>query len=1041
VWSAVGLVAEERNIVMKRLIGAVLVLAVGSLFTAAAALADTTDIIEPQSTPFPTKQDGWQAGTCKEELPEPGAEVCSPETPSQFYRQAAGHPPYGFTQYIIQHDETTGKVEPAGITIPTSPIKEPEADREIKTLRVDLPPGLTVNPNAAPRCSLEEFEHTVGGFHVPLCANGSIVGIEKVTLVTTAGGIVPAPSPPFPSGQTLPKGTVVPPTPGLSEVPVYNLQPKAGEPALFGFVVASQQVVFLETDVSWQNDFHEAFTIHLPPASPPFATLKSRLVNFGVEAGNLELNAEKEIVKNTTNPVGNGTFITMPTTCFDPAEWPHLYSTWFRAESYGEPNPTFPIGSTPVESKVEDSAGSLIQLEGCEAVPFEPGVDVSPGTNQVDSPSGATVNTTLKYYTAEESEIEASHLRRIEETLPEGMGINPSGANGLAACTDAQFKKGVRTYTNECPASSKVGTVEIESPPLSAPLKGDVYVGEQKSSIPASGEMFRILLEAKNEGLGIDVRLVGKVKANPESGQLTTVVDEQEQGELAGQLPEGLPQAPFTSVKLHFDGAKATLTTPPTCADAETTGTMEPWARPGTSEHASSKFTLSSIPGGGTCPTTLGGRPFAPKYEAKTSNTKGGSYTNFRVHIGRSDGQQELKGIDVTLPEGLTGNLSGIPYCSDAAIAAAAANSGAAEKAHPSCPSDSRVGSAETQSGTGSHPITIGGDAYLAGPYKGAPLSLVVITPATAGPFDLGTVVVRVALFVDPITTQVRSVADVLPHVFGGVRLDIRSITVNLDRKKFMLNPTNCEPKQVAGTLSGGGSDPTNPSAFSSYAVSEPFQATNCKRLKFRPKLFTRLFGSHKSTHRTGHPKFRAILEARKGDANIARSAVILSNSVILDQSHIRTVCTRVQLAAHQCPKAAIYGNAKAMSPLLDGQLKGPVYMVSSEHKLPDLVADLRGQVNIQLHGVISTKRGGIKTVFFPVPDVPVKKFILTMKGGNRGLLVNSKNLCRSHPHSFVNLKAQNGKKVIYKRLKLKVPKCPKRAGHAHHGSGSHRLG
>jgi hypothetical protein len=1026
---------------MKRLIGAVLALALGLLISASAAAADTGDIIEENHEP-PTAADGWQAGTCTKDVP-----TCSPASPDeQFYTQAAGHPPAGFTQYIIQHEESTGNVEPVGIPIPTKPIKEPLADRDIRTLRVDLPPGLTVNPEAAPKCSLEDFEHEIevkpGEFkHVPACPPGSITGIEKVTLVTTVGGVIPAPSPPFPPGNTLPKGTVIPPSPATgTEIPVYNLQPKPGEPALFGFVVAAEQVVFLETDVGWERDFHEAFTIRLSESEPPFQVLVSRLVNLGQEAGDVKLNEKGEIVPNEEEPVGNGTFITMPTTCLDPEEFPHLYSTWYRAESYGEPDPNFPFGSTPFESKAEEDEGNLIRTTGCDEVPFEPGVEVDPGTAEVDSPSGATVNATLKYYTGAESEIEASHVKRADVTLPEGMGINPSGAKGLAACTDSQFKKGVRTYTNECPAASKVGTVEIESPPLAAPLKGDVYVGQQMSTNPESGEMFRILVEAKDEGQGIDVRLVGSIKANAKTGQLTAVLDEQETGELAGTLPRGLPQVPFTSVKVHLDGAKATLTSPPTCADAVTNAAMEPWARPGTTAAASGTFTLSSIPGGGTCPKALAERPFVPKYEARSSSYKAGKYSPFRVHIGRPDGQQELKGVDVTLPEGLTGKLAGIPYCSEAAIAAAAANSGAAEKAHPSCPSASRVGSASTQSGTGSHPITIDGDAYLAGPYRGAPLSLVVITPALEGPFDLGTVVVRVALYVDPITTRVRSVADPIPHVFGGVKLDIRSLNVNLNRDNFMLNPTGCDPRAVEGALNGGGADANNPAAFSSYPVSEPWQATECKKLKFKPKLFTRLYGGRKATRRTAHPKFRAILEARKNDANVKRSAVILSRSVILDQSHIRTVCTRVQLAAHECPKGAVYGHAKARTPLLDGQLKGPVYLVSSSHKLPDLVADLRGQVNVQLHGVISSKRGGIKTVFNPVPDVPVKKFILNMKGGHQGLLVNTKNLCKAHPSSYANLKAQNGKKKIYKRLKLRLPKCPKRDGHRHHRPG-HRLG
>jgi hypothetical protein len=973
------------------------------------AQADTGNIIEPQHEP-PTAKDGWQAGTCTSDEPT----KCSSETPSLFYTLAGGHPPIGYTQYIIQHEETTGKIEPAGIEIPTSPIKEPLADRDIKTLRVDLPPGLTVNPNATPKCSLEDFEREVevepGKFvHAPACGKGSIVGREEVTLVTTVGGVVPAPAPP---GNTLPKGTVIPPSESSgTKVPVYNLEPKPGEPALFGFVVAGEHVVFLETDVAWQSDFHEAFTIRLEESELPFQTLKSRLVNFGQEAGNQGLVKE-----------GNGTYINNPTTCFDPTQFDHLYSTWFRAESYGEPDPQFPSGSTPVEAKVETSSGELIQQKGCETVPFGPGVEVEPGTKEIDSPAAPTVNTTLEYFTGEEKEQQESHLRKAAETLPAGMGLNPSGAQGLKACTDAQFKKGVRTYENECPAESKVGTVEIESPPLETPLEGDVYVGEQKSRDPQSGEEFRILVEAKEEEEGIDARLVGNVKADPNTGQLTAVFNEQQVGELAGKLPEGLPQVPFTSVRLHFDKAKAVLTSPPTCAPATTTGEMTPWARPDEVVKISSEpFTLSTDPNGGSCPKTLAERKFVPSYKAVMESAQGGSFSPFHVQIARTDGQQELKVVNVTLPKGLTGKLAGIPYCSEAAIVAAAANSGKAELASSSCSAESQIGTVDTVSGTGANPLKLGGKAYLAGPYKGAPLSMVTVTPAVAGPFDLGTVVVRVALNVNPETAQINAVSDVIPDVFGGVKLDLRSINLNLDRHEFMVNPTNCAAQATTGAINGGGADPTNPAAFSSYPVNDPFQATGCNSLGFKPKLKVQLFGP---TKRSKNPRLKATLTTRKGDANIARTALTMPHSLFLDQSHIGTVCTRPQLASHTCPKASVYGNAEATSPLLSGKLKGQVYLVSSNHKLPDLLADMRGQVEIYLRGVISSKHGGLKTVFNNTPDVPVSKVVLNMKGGKKSLLVNSTNTCAKPQRAVLNLKGQNGKKVNNNKFKLNVKSC-----------------
>jgi hypothetical protein len=985
----------------KRLV-ALLLLCLGVLVALPSlAAADTTEIIQPQNE---TSDQGFQSGTCTQE--QEAGKNCSPETPTIYYDTAAGHPPIGFTQYIIAHEPFTPLPSPpfpAGSLL--APIKEPISLRTIKTLRTDLPPGLTVNPEAtSSRCSLAEFLNSPSpGIFEPTCSAATQTGEENVTLVTNKNEVEIAP------GFKPPTGFVIPPTPGNTKVPVYNLQPAPGEPAKLGFVVGKKVPVFLETEVAWENDFHESFRIKLPNTAEisGLSTLISRLVTFG----------------KTT---GDGTYLTNPTTCFDPNEaaYEHLYSTWFRAESYGNPNPTFPHGSTAVEAKVPKVGGLRVQQKGCDSIPFEPAVDIAPGTNDVDSPAPATVTTKLPFDAAKEGGANQmqSHVRTAEVMLPQGMGLNPAGANGLQACSDAQFKKGVRTYENECPAASDIGTVEVESATLSGPLLGDVYVGQQKSSDPSSGELFRILLEAKSEEEGIDARFVGHVKADPVTGQLNAVITDQLTGEFAGALPSGLPQVPFTEVRVRFDGSKDVLTSPPICA-TESTSLFEPWARPGEKDPAASKVTLTSDPGGGSCPQTMAARKFAPTYKANPDSTEAGAYSPFHVKIERTDGQQELKVVDVTLPKGLTGKLAGIPYCPDDVIAEIANKSATAETAQPGCPEHSFLGTATTLSGSGGQPLQLPGNVYLAGPYKGAPVSLVVTTPALAGPFDLGTVVVRVALFVDPETAQVHAVSDLIPDVFGGVKLDLRTIDLSLYRKRFMLNPTNCTAQAATGTIQGGGADPTDPAAFSSYAFSDPFQATGCNKLRFKPKLTVTLYGP---TRRAKNPRLKAVLSAREGDANIARTALTMPHSLFLDQSHIGTVCTRPQLASHTCPAASVYGNAEAKSPLLSGKLRGKVYLVSSNHELPDLLADLRGQVEIYLRGVISSKRGGLKTVFNNTPDVPVKRFVLKMRGGKKSLLVNSTNTCAKPQRAVLNIKGQNGKKVKRNKFRLHVASCKK---------------
>jgi hypothetical protein len=631
-----------------------------------------------------------------------------------------------------------------------------------------------------------------------------------------------------------------------------------------------------------------------------------------------------------------------------------------------------------------------------------------------DSPEPATVDVQMPDQLKAGEPVANSHLLTAKVTLPEGAGINPSLANGLEPCTDTQFKKGTDDPV-ECPASSRIGSVKVETNALDQDLGGDVYVAQPLSQEASSGEQFRVFIHAFNTRYGVNVRLIGHVFPNLKTGQLTVVVPEN-------------PQAPFNSFEVHLDGgARGALTTPDTCGPHTTTALFTPWSRPNeeVSPPTNPQYNLDTQPGGAPCPKTLAERVFNPAFDALPQSNTAGAYSPFKVHLQRSDGQQEVKQINVDLPPGMIANLSGVEYCPEANIDAAGARSGNSTKADPPCPSNSLVGTAKIEVGSGPAPFQTPGSAYLAGPYKGAPLSMVFVTPAVAGPFDLGTVVVRAALNVNPETAEVHAVSDPIPNVFGGVKLDIRTIDVSIDRPKFTLNPTTCRQAFfVRSTIFGGGGNPNDSAEWDPVSKGNEFRATDCKALKFKPKFHARIFGGKGQTKRAKNPKFRAILEARKGDANVRRAAFILPRATILDQSHIKTICTRVQLAANECPKNAIYGHAKATSPLLNGVLKGPVYLTSSDNPLPDLLVDLHGQVPIRLRGVISSEHGRLKTVFNKTPDVAVDKFELTMKGGSRGLLINSRDLCSRQTNGFLNLLGQNSRRMKTNNLRLNIPAC-----------------
>jgi hypothetical protein len=845
-------------------------------------------------------------------------------------------------------------------------------DGFLKETRVELPEGLGVNPQATEQCTVQKMSEVIAVEPIVLtkCAlTGSQIGWDYFT--TISPGPPPASLPPAGFEFTL-------------KTPVYNIEtpadpesPYYGAPSLAGFNVTGEPT-FLVGSLD-PKDQHINFTTKPDLESPAVGgapIIGSRLVFEGRS--------------------GKG-YVTLPSECDGPQ------TTIFNALSHPYPAPPGPELER-TKPFVTPYGGT-----GCDKVPFEPEIEVA-GGDWTDSPNPATVNVEIPFNPDPEG-ITQSELHVAKVILPEGAGINPSAGNSIQGCTDAQFGEGTNNPIT-CPDASKIGSVEVETPSLPGVLGGEVYVGQPLSNDSTTGEQFRIFLHVTSVRFGVNVRLTGKIFPNPTTGQLTAVIADN-------------PQAPFESFRVHIDGGDhGVLTSPDICGPHTTNTALTPFS---SSKDAtpSGDFTLKEIAGGGDCPKTLADRPFTPFYAASPGSHKAGAFTPFNLDLIRDDGNQEVKRIEANLPPGMVAKLKGVEYCPQSAIDAATAASGRAELANPSCPSNSRVGSSKVADGSGPDPLETQGAIYLAGPYKGAPISLLFITPAVAGPYDLGNVVVRTALYVNPETAEVRAVSDPIPNVFGGVKLDIRKIHLTHDRAQFAVNPTTCrEPLPINSTLFGGGGDPANEAEWQSTTRTDPIQLGSCGALKFQPQFFARIFGGKNQTKRAQNPKFRAILSARNGDANLRRAAFILPRATILDQSHIKTICTRVQLAANECPSGSVYGQAEASSPLLTQKLKGPVYLVSSKHKLPDLLANLKGQINIQLDGVISSKHGGLKTVFNETPDVPLKSFVLNMQGGKKSLLQNSQNLCKKPQLAVLNMKGQNGKTVKNNKFRLNIASC-----------------
>jgi hypothetical protein len=809
---------------------------------------------------------------------------------------------------------------------------------------------------------------------------------------------------------------------GKPRLPVYNMVAPPGVLAQFAFNPGAG-IIHLTATVHSQPDYGVTITTRMTPQTLPLFKIVNTF--WGVPASPAH-NEERGFCLEFPPGLGCDVpskaaevpFLTNPSACSETSLAESRVNSWLDPEAL----------ATNIAGNV-GGAGEPLGVVGCDSPDFSPGIEVRPLTEAADSPAGLHVNVHLPQDEDPNGTAEAQ-LKDATIVFPPGLTVNPSSGAGLEACTPSQV--GLTSALGDpdarfdgapvsCPDAAKLGTVKIATPLLVQPLQGAIYLAQPHQN--PFNSLVALYIVVEDPQTGVNIKIAGQAQLDPQTGQLTTIFP-------------STPQLPFEDLDVElFKGSRAALKTPFACGTDTTQSTLVPWTAPaGPERHPSDSFSIRTAAAGGSCPTTESSAPNSPTLLAGTFNPAAAAYSPFSLKVSRPDGTQPLKGLEATLPKGLLGKLAGVPYCSDAALAAAAANSGKAEQASSSCPAASQVGTVNVGAGAGSEPLYVSGKAYLAGPYKGAPLSLAIVTPAVAGPFDLGTVVVRNALNVDPVTTQIHVVSDPIPTILQGIPLDIRQVAVSIDKPSFTLNPTNCEGTQVGASAL---------SVFNqSASLSTPFAVGGCGALKFKPSLKLSLKGQ---TKRAGDPALTAVLKAPSGEANIARTTVILPKTQFIDNRHINNPCTRVQFNegpgnGSACPPKSILGTAKAYSPLLEAPLEGPVYFRSNggERKLPDLVASLGGQIHVNLVGFIDSVKAGkegsrVRTRFAEVPDAPVSRFELRLYGGKRGLLQNSRNLCKDFGPATVQMNGQNGK-ISDSESKIAVD-CKSRSGA---GKGKH---
>ncbi len=907
-------------------------------------------------------------------------------------------------------------------TADTNPVSESEPKPEafpaglVKDLNFKWPPGLVGNPTPLAQCTAAQFSDFGGHENENDCPLDSVVGVASVTVNTTK--------------YLFEQATFT--------VPLFNLVPRVGEPARFGFVIPiAETSVYIDTSVRTGSDY--GITVNVNNITQTAAFMSSEVTVWGVPGDPRHdavrgwgclYESEKSAAAHAPCEVHDiphpPPFLQMPTSCTGPL------STSVESDSWEEPRPVGEQQSFP--------GAPMPALDGCNRAPFSPSLKVTPDGTAGSTPTGLSVDV----HNPQEGSLNPAGLvepdvKDITVALPEGVTIDPSGADGLAACSEglvgftgfAELSPGVQTTAftdklpgsngspepfeqgvNFCPDAAKIGTVKISTPLLPNTLNGEVYLATQDTN--PFGSLVAMYVVAEDPVSGVLVKLAGEVQLT-ESGRVVAYF-------------RNNPQLPFEDAELHFFGGdRAPLATPARCGSYTTTASFAPWT--GTEPaHPSSTFDVTSGPSGSPCPGAS--LPFSPSLTAGTTSIQAGGFSPFTMTMGREDGQQNLQAIQLHMPLGMSGTLATVKLCDEAD-----ANAG-------TCGAESQIGETIVSVGLGGDPFTVtGGKVYITGPYKGAPFGLSIVNPAKAGPFDLGKVVVRAKIDVDPETAALTITTDnegpyKIPTIIDGIPLEIKHVNVNINRPNFTFNATNCNPLAITGTL--------HSTEGASTALSVPYQVTNCAVLAFKPKLQADTSGK---TSRANGASLHVKLTYPAGpyDANIAKVKVELPKALPSRLTTLQKACTAAVFEANpaNCPAASIIGHATATTPVLPVPLTGPAIFVShGNESFPSLNIILQGY-GVTVHLVGSTfisPKGITSSTFKTVPDVPVGTFELTLPQGPYSALTANTNLCKTKltmPTEFIG---QNGA-LIKTTTKIQTTNCPKtkKAGARRHRSSRRR--
>lgn len=834
---------------------------------------------------------------------------------------------------------------------------EPHTTRDVT---IDLPPGMLANATVIPKCSLQKFVNTdvEEKSNAAGCPQDSQVGVTHIGLYLRSGLVADY------------------------LAPVYNLQPNYGEPVRLGFIALKYPVLIgteLRPDygitAKVRGSSAEAVLVHAVTTlwgDPPDESHDSeRLTPYESVHDNGQIETPTGTRKSGLAPVP---YMLNPTRC----GW--QLSLHMAVASYAAPE---------VQS---EGVASLGPFTGCSLLAFEPAMTVQPTTADASTGTGLDVKLTMPQEALDHSNLMGqAELRRVQVTLPEGMTVNPSeAAGGLGACTEAQYAAETASSGpgEGCPQDSKIGTVSAKSPLLEEEAVGSLYLAQPYANPFKSLVAIYVVLKIADRG--VIVKLAGEVKPDPVTGQLVTTFDE-------------TPQLPVSDFHLHFrEGARAPLVTPSACGSYASSVTFDSWA--GQTATAQPSFEVSGGVNGGPCPPA-GVPPFAPSLVAGMQSNDAGSFSPLYVRIARNDGEQEITGFSMQLPPGLTGKLAGIPFCGEAEIARARRQSGAQAETDPACPAASQIGRTIAEAGVGSVLAETPGRLYLAGPFEGAPFSVVDITSAKVGPFDLGTVVVRLPLRIDPLTAQVSipsGPADQIPHIIEGIVIHLRAIRVYIDRKDFTINPTNCEPMSLSAAVIGSGASFASSADDAPATATDRFQDADCANLAFEPSF--KASTSSKTSRADGatldvkvaYPKFQPGTQANIRSVKVDLPRQLPSRLETLQKGCLDSVFNENPAA---CPVASRVGMAEVRTPIMPVPLTGPAYFVShGAREFPDLVIVLQGYgVTVDLRGETHISKKGItSTIYHTVPDVPFESFELKLPQGPYSALAAHGNLCKA---------------------------------------------